>query len=453
MPKALLILAIFALAACEKSNTAYQNVQVVVQNEHCSIGKLGGVNVVLNGAVIGATNAEGEFIVPTLTDADSLGLVDADFDFQLIHTGIVANHKKLLFSARKRQTAQDSAAIAFLASLQNGVGILPSIEGGNLVSTYDQALAVLAFCATGNQIEAKGILDYFDSKRTSELEIGLGGFHQFRSPSGIPTGNRWMGDNAWLAIAIQVYQATFPQESGRYGELENSLINWLGSLKDPKGEGLYGGYLPNGDTIHKVTEGNIDAFAVFPDHYPEKEWRVSILEHLHKDKWDAKEKNLMAWPSNPQYKYALDCYTWAYMAFPDFPETARTYLDKFKVTATSAVTGQTISGYCFDEDQDVVWFEGTGQVAVMHWAAGDAIAAKSVLNELSKGWIQTANGEQGLPYSANQGTSYGGDELWSTASTDPCISSTAWYLMASYRFNPMVISKYRSISEEHMFWK
>ena len=44
-----------------------------------------------------------------------------------------------------------------------------------------------------------------------------------------------------------------------------------------------------------------------------------------------------------------------------------------EVNVTSTETGEQIDGYCFDEDQDVLWFEGTGQVSVMHWVAGDRV--------------------------------------------------------------------------------
>jgi hypothetical protein len=181
--------------------------------------------------------------------------------------------------------------------------------------------------------------------------------------------------------------------------------------------------------------------------------RASILRHLQADKWDAIDENLMAWPTNPPYKFALDCYTWGYCAFPDYTESARTKLTKFAVTKQSTKTGETISGYCFDEDQDVLWFEGTGQVAVAHWVAGDAQAASLVLDEMKKGWVQTSSGEWGLPYAANSGTGYGSDPLWATANTDACISSTVWYLLASYRYNPMAGSRTKQLDAGPEFWR
>lgn len=437
-----LLLLLTTLFSCKPRTEVYSNVEIVV-------GRLQGIQVLINDSVVGYTDHLGTYTVSELTSLDSLRLFDPDFTFTREKFWTSSPQFSYRFLPHKRQSAKDSAAISFLLSLQKANGLLPSIEGGDLVSTYDQALAVIAFCKTGHLQEAENILDYFESQRVSELESGLGGFHQFRSTSGVPTGNRWMGDNAWLLIAVSTYHATVSQGIRKYYELEGSLHRWLASLEDPYGDGLYGGYLPNGDTIHKITEGNIDAFVAFGNN---NDLNSSILRHLEADKWDPVDGNLMAWPTNPSYKYALDCNTWAYCAFPEYPESARDNLDKFEISTTSTITGELINGYCFDEDQDVLWFEGTGQVAVMHWVAGDHQAAKEVLEELEKGWITTANGEQGLPYAANHGTGYGATDLWTAASTDPCISSTAWYLMASYRYNPLGFRRFFPTEAKPIFW-
>ena len=65
-----------------------------------------------------------------------------------------------------------------------------------------------------------------------------------------------MGDNAWLLIALKNH----PQ-SDKYTALIASLEYWLMGLNDTVDNGLWGGFESNGDTIHKITEGNIDAFA------------------------------------------------------------------------------------------------------------------------------------------------------------------------------------------------
>jgi len=449
MNKLILLAAFFlGLNACRTSTVSYENVEITVGLEHVQAWNLKDIAVVLNDSIIGYTDADGTFVVPLLYETDSLRVQDEDFTFLRERFWTSSPQFSYRFFAQKKLDSFDINAIDFLTSLQLSNGLVPSIEGGTVISTYDQALAIIAFCISGEVDAAEKVLDYFESIRVSELEQGLGGFYQFRSPTGTPTGNRWMGDNAWLLLAVQIYHRTINHGILKYGALQGSLHFWLASLEDPYGDGLYGGYRENGDTIHKITEGNIDAFAALTS----IEVCASILRHLEKDKWDPVDGNLMAWPTNNDYKFALDCNTWSYCGFPAYPESARTGLDKFQLTTTSAVTGETITGYCFDEDQDALWFEGTAQVALMHWVASDATAANEVLTELRKGWITSASGHQGLPYTANHGTSYGAGELWATASTDPCVSSTAWYLMASHRFNPFYGSKRRNIAEGPVFW-
>ena len=436
---------------CAKKEDPFM-LELRLVNEYSQTG-LPGVTVEKNGIAVGHTDVHGLFQLSGVVASDSIVFVDADFHAVALissdHQGLIRSR---LYEAQKQWTSRDSAAISFLLSQQNALGILPTVEGGNLVSTYDQSLAAIALMAAGEFDVAIEIFDYFESRRVSELESGLGGFYQFRSASGIPSGNRWMGDNAWLLIALRNYQAASTVNMPTYSSLIASLESWFLSLEDPVDGGLWGGYKANGDTIHKITEGSIDAFAGLLNTGPYAGLRKSILSHLEQDKWDSSEGNLMAWPSNATYKWALDCYTWAYCAFPEYSTAALTEINKFELTVTSQVTGEQITGYCFDEDLDALWFEGTGQVAVMYWSAGEPAAAKLVLAEMKKGWSTTPNGEAGLAYTANSGTAYGSGPLWTVAPTDPCISSTAWYLMASLRHNPTALSFSTPIEAEMMFW-
>jgi len=445
----LFVALLLGLLQCVRQPISHENVELRVVFSNVDAWGVQDIAVLVNDSIVGRTDEQGFFTVPRLYETDSLWVEDPDFTFSRSRLETSSKAFYYEFKAQKQRDSFDLAAVDFLADLQLPNGLVPSIEGGTVISTYDQALAIIAYCLSGNLEAAEKTLDFFDARRTTELDQGLGGFYQFRSPTGEPTGNRWMGDNAWLLQAVHIYHTSANTAMPfKYYALEGSLYWWLVSLEDPYGDGLYGGYRANGDTIHKITEGNIDAFAVISD----EAFRASILRHLEAEKWDPLDGNLMAWPTNPAYKYALDCNTWSYCAFPDFPESARSALNKYELTTTSTATGESITGYCFDEDQDALWFEGTAQVAVMHWAANDPVAATELLTELRKGWITNASGHRGLPYAANHGTAYGADELWASASTDPCVSSTAWYLMASHRFNPFFHSKIRNITQGPVFW-
>lgn len=327
-------------------------------------------------------------------------------------------------------------------------GLLASVENGNLVSLYDNALASMVFMVNDDFTRAEKIFDYFDGRIANELNNGVGGFSQFRSTIGIPTNHRWMGDNAWLLIALNQYKAL--TGNARYDSLSSSLSSWLHTLQDADG-GLFAGYDANGNLLnYKVTEGNIDAFNAIGGYTP---FHSNLLDWLEQDRWDASEKILVSWPTNPAYLYALDLHPWSYSLFPDFPITALSTTDRFLTTQTST-SGVSITGYCFDVDKDVVWLEGTGQMALAYGLANNGSEKEFYLSEIEKLVMSSSKYENsaGFPYASNQGTAYGADPLWSTADTEIAISSGAWYLFAKQGFNPFSVGRNKSIPLEEMFW-
>ena len=113
-----------------------------------------------------------------------------------------------------------------------------------------------------------------------------------------------------------------------------------------------------------------------------------------------------------------------------------------------------ITGYCFDEDKDVIWLEGTAQMAVAYENAAMGSKTNSILVELEKALIASPESEDalGLPYTSNHGTNYGGNTLWDHADLTPALSSTAWYLFAKMHFNPFEIGEKVNLRQEDQFW-
>lgn len=441
-----LVAAVALVFACKRAPVTVPT-DILVYSANTKM-PLPSMDVAINGVPSGETPEDGVVYFSGSFSSDIITPTEPHWNYEGTYRHEYESRIEQHYAATKIPSTNDSAGTAFLLSLQNSTGLLPSVEGGSLVSTYDQALAAIAFVVTGHHAAAANIFDYFAARVSSELQAAPGGFHQFRSPQGTPLGRRWMGDNAWLLIALNNYvHATHDHQ---YDALSDALEHWLYTLVDTADGGLWGGYDEQGNRIHKVTEGNIDAFAAL---FIDQEVRRGIAAHLRAEKYDSIEGNFMAWPTNPTYAYALDCYTWGHNAFPQFNPSARSYVSKFALQTTSAATGQTLHGYCFDEDLDVLWLEGTAQVAGMYWVGCDQQLAEQILAEMDLAWATTPSGQRGLPYSANTGTSYGADPLWTTAHTHPCISSTAWYLMASYRHNPLWHSRGMLLPEEEMYWK
>ena len=113
-----------------------------------------------------------------------------------------------------------------------------------------------------------------------------------------------------------------------------------------------------------------------------------------------------------------------------------------------------ISGYCFDEDKDVVWLEGTAQMAVAHKISGNDFFANELIVELEKSFINSPSisDSKGIPYTSNYDTSHGSNQLWDHADLTPALSATAWYIFAKTGVNPLAIGEQKEIPILESFW-
>jgi len=328
-------------------------------------------------------------------------------------------------------------------------GLLESIENGNVVSLYDNALASMVFMLQEDYEKAENIFNFFNARIDSELKNDVGGFSQLRDRNGMPNNHRWMGDNAWLLIALNNYKAMTGMTT--YDNLATEIKNWLLTLQDTDG-GLFAGYDSDNNLLNfKVTEGMIDAFNAIEGYTT---FHSNLLNYLEINRWDNVDKNLVAWPGNPDYLYALDLHPWSYLMFNNYPVSSLTTAERYVTIQMSTVTGLEITGYCFDEDQDAIWFEGTGQMTLAFDLANMTNERDYYLSEMEKNLIESINypNATGFPYSSNIGTHYGGDLLWDTADDEIAISAGAWYVFTKRSFNPFAIERNKNIPTQDMFW-
>jgi hypothetical protein len=340
---------------------------------------------------------------------------------------------------------------SWVCNMQQPNGLLLSFEGGKYVSLYDNALAAMSFCLNGDFKRAEKIFDFFNERIDSEFLVSPGGFSQMRTIDGIPVENqprRWVGDNAWLLIALNNYHHL--ANNLKYKELVTLLTDWIVSLQDTDG-GIWGGFNPDGKRISKIAEGNLDAFNAVPGYTL---FHQKILTYFKEVRWDKSQKILIAWAENTQYKYALDLHSWGYCTLENFPEDILRSANRFLTTQESTMTRRKITGYCFDEDRDVVWLEGNGQMAVAFIKAKMEKEAQKYLLEMKKNIVQSTlfPGSYAIPYTANFGTSYADDKLWDGVDTSPAVSSTVWYLFAIQRFDPLELGYKKNIPKEDQFW-
>lgn len=116
------------------------------------------------------------------------------------------------------------------------------------------------------------------------------------------------------------------------------------------------------------------------------------------------------------------------------------------------ISGETMEGYCFDEDKDAIWLEGSAQMLVAWQKAGSGTMSEYLMDEIEKAVIYETETLAGLPYASNEGTSYGDATLWPGADTLPCISSSVWYLFAKMEFDPLELGYEKDIPQEDRFW-
>ncbi len=404
--------------------------------------------VVINQRDTLYTNLEGYFNATNLQGNTRLQASDPNYDFSPSQMEVTKHRLDIQFKGVLRLSQKEKEILNGFENLQLSNGLVPSVEGGTVISLYDNALAALVFMMNDDIARAERIFDHFNNRISQELTLGVGGFSQFRSRSGVPTNHRWMGDNAWLLLALHNFKAR--TGSHKYDELSVKLEQWLASLQDKDG-GLFAGYNAQNQLLdYKVTEGIIDAFAAIPGY---TSVHTGILDYLRKNRWSQMDQSLISWPENNRYRYALDVHPWSFLIFPDFPKATLSFAQRF-VTTQANNSQKYVTGFCFDDDRDAVWLEGTAQMCLAMGRAGMIRDKEFYLNEIRSSFQESAQYENagGFPYATNRGTSYGSDLLWEGADTKPCVSSGAWYLFARWNFNPFEIGRSKSIPPTDIFW-
>jgi len=340
---------------------------------------------------------------------------------------------------------------SWIKNLQLENGLLESSDDSNFVSLYENALAAIVFSAKGDFKRAEKVFDFF-VRDMDELKTAPGGFGQFRDRDGIPLNgvpHRWLGDNAWLLIAINNYRHL--AGNNKYADLSSALEGWMRSLQDPQDGGLWGGYEQSGKRIHKVTEGIIDAFNAVKGY---DDFHKEILSFLKAGYWDTKKKVFIAWKGNKKYQYALDLHSWGYCALPDMPPQILDEAAMHIATKKATVNGKEITGFCFDTDNDTIWLEGTGEMVVAYRSAGKDPAADHYIAQLEKMITPSPKDPAlaGIPYATNPGTGYATGRLWEGADKNLSLTSSAWYLLGKLKYDPMATGRKKKIPAADMFW-
>lgn len=394
------------------------------------------------------TDADGNWSLSDLSSVQTVIATSDSYEFSPAEFVVSSAQSGLIFRATKVMSDEEILISSWFNQQQLPNGLLESTENGNLVSLYDNALAALVFLSYGDVTRAERIFDFFNGRIDSEFLVGNGGFSQMRDKNGVPNNHRWMGDNAWLLMALNNYETL--TGSQKYNRLSTEISNWLINLQDVDG-GVWGGFDANNNQIHKITEGNVDAFNAVKGYTI---FHQKLLDFLENERWDDADKNLIAWVGNAQYFYAMDLHPWGFCAFEDFPTSVLTSADRYLTTQTATINNKLITGYCFDIDKDVVWLEGTGEMVVAFNTAEMFVEADFYLKEMEKMIFSSTAfpNAAAIPYATNMGTSYGNGQLWAGVDTKPAISACAWYLFGKHQFDPFAVQHKKNIPVADKFW-
>lgn len=350
----------------------------------------------------------------------------------------------------------------------------------NLAFTYDNALVGLAFLAEGSQDSVRRaclIGDAFVYASSHDRAFtdgrlrtayGAGdialppGWTPNDRPGTVPVSGFFdeeaqrffeveqgavdVGNNAWAAIFLialhkqtnegeylraaldiaEFIRGNFKRESGMYQ-------GFTGGIADPEGESSLRPYAS--------VEHNLDLFAVFGELYRttgDDSWKAEARHaraFVH-SMWDSDRDCFLAGSTGPDSRnenaseLPLDTQSWSPLSMSEI------YLVHPDVLRCAELHHQTqsdgYSGFDFNDDKDVVWFEGTAQMAVAYYAAGEDSKAEALLDALRKVQRSAPEGIGIYMASHDAATTGFGFKLYKRLH----IAATAWNVFATLRHNP-----------------
>lgn len=323
----------------------------------------------------------------------------------------------------------------WLVAKQGPHGILGNQENEAFGGVYTNALAAICYIHEGDFERARSVFSFFQSRLAIAME-SPGGFPQFWDAS---TGqahldsDRWIGDNAWLLIALNHY--VYFTRDHTYDNVRETIGDWLIGLQDTDG-GILAGYNASGLMNWKSTEGNLDCYAALIDYHSE---RARLRDFLLSEMWIAAEGRFKM--GSTVNESSLDSCSFGVAALGGDFAPALDYAEATMLEQqTCDATGALVKGFSDFVSEERIWLEGTGQMVVAYRIAGRDNSALMYLGELSKATFPSTfySGTTGLACHTNE-------PAWATGSTTIFVPSGAWYVFGAWGFNPMAYDYARAV--------
>jgi len=343
----------------------------------------------------------------------------------------------------------------------------------NACYIYDNALALLAFLARGNnadmeraRILAKSFLfaqendryyygSNFDGRLRNAYMSGdladhitgrarLPGWWDFDEEEWFEDKfqvSTHTGNMAWVMIALLQYYDTAGGEE--YPDAVKTLGEWI--EENTKNTDGYGGYTAGYEgwegeqekLLWKSTEHNIDVYVAFMRLFEitgDTKWEegASYAKHFVESMWNDNEKHFWTGTDTEENinteNIPIDIQAWAIMALNDY-HSALVWSEANCFTESDG-----FSGFDFNNDRDGVWFEGTAQMAIAYQINEESDKSDFYISELKNAQLYATNtNERGIVAASHDDISTGFDwEYFSRLH----VGATAWYLFAGQSYNP-----------------
>jgi hypothetical protein len=349
-----------------------------------------------------------------------------------------------------------------------------STDRVQIVYTYDQAVAAIAFMLKNDRTRAEKVLTTLS---------------QFQDSDGSWINSYWwngsgeeirkhVGPVAWVVMAYMTYEKKYGDT--RYRTNAKKALDWIITFQKPNG-GISGGKtqwdVPNTwtDEVWTSTEHNEDVYHilkyyanVFSDRTTAynnaangvKSFLDNVVWNDSLKRWNGGWKNDTGLidPNVP-----MDVNPWGVLAlglsgtrdykksleFVDNANGSGTVSSpKYVHTLTYDGQGNTMTAYDFDWDYSCapaystngqpigtkcadIWFEGSAFMSTAHYMNGNVTKANAILDELIKKQGTSGSLLGGVPYSLK-----GSNNTYWQMKQENCVSSTGWLIIAIARFNP-----------------
>jgi len=257
-----------------------------------------------------------------------------------------------------------------------------------------------------------------------------------------------VGNNAWVGIALLALHARTGE--GSYLQAALNIGQFIRNFRNTTGtyQGFQGG-LDNPEDPSPVlrpwasSEHNLDCYAFFKSlaaATSDSTWQDDALhaQAFVEAMFDSSKGLYLAGTADPGNRNAavgqlpVDVQAWSTLALPDALQNHPALFQTVENSHATVADG--VAGFDFNDDKDVVWFEGTAQMAAAYqFHHGDKRAA-TLRRTLQLSQLRPPFGDGlGIAAASHDAASTGfGFKLFRR----PHVGATCWLLFSMLRFNP-----------------